>query len=662
MNRSIYILALVAIAAACTKPAAKPLTIQTGAVTRRDLDVEVTATGIIEPINVIEVKSKTASGQVVKMPIEIGTQVQPGDLILQIDTTTDLHTNYKQSLADLAAAKSNFDVSQQQLERQKKLLDARIITQPEFETAQTAFANAQATYLSRQSSSDLAAQKLKDATVNATVKGTIITKPVSLGQVIQAGGTSVSGGTVIATMADLSRVRARALVNETDIGSLQAGQQVNVVVDAFPDQRFSGRVEKIEPMATVQQNVTMFPVLVSLDNSEGLLRPGMNGEVNILTDQRVDALVVPNDAIRSTREAAQAAALLGLNPDSVRAQMGSGRGGGRGGPGGNGGGANGGGGGGNGGGRGTNGGGRGQTQENHGELVLPLVRPLTTPLVQGGGDPQNGQQGGRGGRGGRGGGFQMQVSAEDCKKVDDAMKKKPAVAKKVDDLRLKMREDGADRQAIQGEMKKLYDDLGVDMRTSGACRAQAGGGGFGGGFGGGMGGGNGRGGNTPGGRGGSNGANAGGGGSGGPGGGGNTRNFGGANGRNSGGASSNSSFAMGSRQGGGQGGGTQAGGIGGGRARSRNGLVFVQNGTSWTAKNVRLGVANYDYTEVLDGLKEGDKVALLSVAALQAKRQEQNDRTKAMMGGSPLGGNAGGGRGPGGGGGGPGGGGPGRGQ
>ena len=66
--------------------------------------------------------------------------------------------------------------------------------------------------------------------------------------------------------------------------------------------------------------------------------------------------------------------------------------------------------------------------------------------------------------------------------------------------------------------------------------------------------------------------------------------------------------------------------------------MFVQNGATWTAKNVRLGVANYDYTEVLDGLNEGDKVALLSVAALQAKRQEQNDRQKAMMGGSPLGG------------------------
>ena len=577
MKRKILLFALVAVAAGCTKAAVKPVVIQTAAVTRRDISVVVTATGIIEPINVIEVKSKTASGQVVKMPIEIGTQVKPGDLILQIDTTTDLHTNYMQSLADLAAAQSNFDVAKAQLDRQMKLFTDRIITQPELETAQTAFANSQAALLGRKANVDLSAQKLKDATVVATVLGTIITKPVSLGQVIQAGGTSVNGGTVIATMANLGLVRARALVNETDIGQVSPGQQVNVTVDAFPDQTFSGVVEKIEPQATVQQNVTMFPVLISLNNDDGLLRPGMNGEVNIETDQRLDALAVPNDAIRSQREAAQAAALLGLNPDSVRAQMGTG---GRGGNGGSGrGGA------GDAGASGRAGRG-GQVQLSRGELELPLV--------QGGGDPQ-GQQGGRRGGGQRGGGgFQVQVTDAECKAIDAAMKKKPAASKKLEDMRGKMR--GAsqeERQAMQGDMKKLYDDLGVDGRKSGACQRRAGGG-FGGG-GGGGGGGAGRGGR--------------GGGGGAPG------------------------IASATR------GGAGGGAPGGGRARSRQGLVFVQNGATWTAKSVRLGVANYDYTEVLDGLKEGDKVALLSVAALQAKRQEQNDRQKAMMGGgSPLGG------------------------
>ncbi|MFI5310824.1 MAG: efflux RND transporter periplasmic adaptor subunit, partial [Gemmatimonadales bacterium] len=370
MNRKIFHLALVVAAAAgCTQSAAKPITIQTATIQRRDITVLAEATGIIEPINVIEVKSKTASGQVVRMPIDIGTHVRPGDLILQIDTTTDLHTNHEQAISDLAAAQSNFDVAKAVLARQNDLYKQKIITLPDLESAQTAYATMQATLLSRKANLDLSAQKLQDATVNATVEGTIITKPVSIGQVIQAGGTSVNGGTVIATMADLTKVRARALVNETDIGSVQPGQTGTVTVDAFPDRPFYGVVEKIEPSATVQQNVTMFPVLINLDNTEGLLRPGMNGEVGVLTDQRSDVIAIPNDAIRSTREARQAASLLGLNPDSVQAKVSGGRGGGR----------NGGGGGANAGGA-PGGGQKGvQVQVNRGELALPL---------QGGGDPQ----------------------------------------------------------------------------------------------------------------------------------------------------------------------------------------------------------------------------------------------------------------------------------
>src|ERR1019366_10060449 len=227
------------------------------------------------------------------------------------------------------------------------------------------------------------------------------TKPVSIGQVIQAGGTSVNGGTIIATMADLTKVRARALVAETDIGMVKPGQTVNVTIDAFPDHPFVGTVDHIEPQATVQQNVTMFATLIALNNSEVLLQPGMNAEVSIVADTRLDAIAVPNDAIRAPREAAQAAALLGLNLDTVKAQMKAGGGGGGGGQGGQG-------------GRGGPGGGR-QVQISNGELALPL---------QGG---QGGGQGGGqpGGQRGGGRGPQVQVTDADCKKVDAAMKKQP---------------------------------------------------------------------------------------------------------------------------------------------------------------------------------------------------------------------------------------------
>ena len=570
MNRNILFLAILA-AAGCGSSAPKTAPIQTATIQRRDIIVTAEATGVIEPINIVEVKSKTASGQVMAMPIDIGYFVKPGDLIVQIDTTI-LHQQFLQNTADYTAAEANLNVAKAQLARQQELYKQHIIAMPDLETAQTAFASAQATDVRNRAAVDLGRQALIDALVEATTVGTILTKPVSIGQVIQAGATSVSGGTVIATMADLTKVRARALVAETDIGMVKPGQVTNVVVDAFPDHPFVGKVDHIEPQATVQQNVTMFDVLIALDNSDRLLQPGMNGEVSIVADTRLDAIAVPNDAIRSPREATQAAALLGLNPDSVRAQMRAGQGGGGGGGGGQGQGGR--------GGRGGNGG--RQVQVSNGELALTL----------------------QGGQGGGMRGPQVQVTDADCKKVDDAMKKKPAVAKKIEDMRTKMRDPAADRQKMMTDMKAAYAELGVDMQVSGACARKA--------------------------RGGASGGAANGGGAtrgGAAAGGGRGATSGAASPAQAGGAAAGSGFGQGSNS----------------RTRPRTGLVFVQSGTTWVAKTIRLGVANYDYTEVLDdGLKEGDKVAMLSAAALQAKRQAQNDQMKA--GASPLGG-AGGGRG-----------------
>ena len=581
MNRR-FLFAFASVAtllAACSKKAEKVLPIQTAVVTRRDIIVDATATAIIEPINIVEVKSKTASGQITKMTVEVGSMVKPGDLIVQIDTR-DLTNAANQAQADFDAAQAKLNTSLSQKKRSDDLFKQRIITAQENETANLDYANSQAGFVRARTSLDLAQQRLEDATVRAPVEGTVIDKTVSLGQVIQAGTSSVGGGSTILKMANLQRVRARALVNETDIGQIIAGQEATVTVDAFPDRPFKGKVEKVEPQAVVQQNVTMFPVLISLSNEEGLLKPGMNGEAAVLVDRRDGVLGIPNDAIRSMREVQTIAPLLGLNGDSVRAQLRASMGGGMGGgaPGGAGG---------QGGTRGARpNGGANRSQTSNGEVDLPIQ--------------------GFGGQGG-GGGFQrVEVTDADCKTVTDALKKKPAVAKKLEALREQMRSPDADRRAIMGQFQPLYAELGVDARIAGACQRRESG------------------------------------------------NGGGAAGGMSGGRGANGA-------GGGRSGGPSAqGGSGASRGdqaarsvdiptpavrqRSRSGLVFVQKAdSSWEPRMVRLGVANYDYTEVLDGLKEGEHVALLSAAAMQAQRAAQNDRARQMMGGgSPLGGATGG--------------------
>src|SRR6185503_860683 len=149
------------------------------------------------------------------------------------------------------------------------------------------------------------------------VAGTVIEKDVSEGVVITSATGSFGGGTTLLKMADLGQVRIRALFNETDIGSVRPGEPAIVTVDAYPDRRFQGTVEKIEPQAVIQQNVTMFPVLVNLENSEALLKPGMNGSVNVLIDEHDGVIAVPNDAIKNPREAVATGAMLGLSADTV---------------------------------------------------------------------------------------------------------------------------------------------------------------------------------------------------------------------------------------------------------------------------------------------------------------------------------------------------------
>jgi HlyD family secretion protein len=286
---------------------------------RRTIVVDAQATGVVEPINIIEVKSK-ASGMIVRLPVETGSLVRAGALLVQVDTR-DVQNQLEQAAADLRSAQAALAVATAQQQRAEGLHAARIITTQEYETAQLALTQAQGQIVRATTNMDLAQQRLEDATVVAPVSGTIIDKPVSEGQVIASATGSVSGGTTLLRMADLSRVRVRALVNETDIGSIRAGQEARVTVDAYPDRPFDGRVEKVEPQAVVQQSVTMFPVIVALENREGLLKPGMNGEVSVLVERRTDVLAVSNDAVRTVREAATAAPLLGLNADSVAAQL-----------------------------------------------------------------------------------------------------------------------------------------------------------------------------------------------------------------------------------------------------------------------------------------------------------------------------------------------------
>jgi len=309
-------LAVLALAACKSGEAAEESSkITTADVTRGDLTITAEATGTVEPVRSVEVKSK-ASGEILRLHVDVGDEVGSGALLAEVDPR-DVRNRFEQAKADLEVAKARTEISKAQLDRSEELLKGGVITQQEYENARLDYANAQANQVKAETNYELADLQLGDVTIRAPMKGTIISKTVEEGQVIQSASGNVSGGTTLFTMANLDSMQVRTLVDETDMGQIKAGLQATVKVEAFPDRTFRGSVEKIEPQAEVQQNVTMFPVIVSLDNRDGLLKPGMNAEVEVLIDRASDVLLVPNNAVVRMQDVGPAAMALGLDIESM---------------------------------------------------------------------------------------------------------------------------------------------------------------------------------------------------------------------------------------------------------------------------------------------------------------------------------------------------------
>jgi HlyD family secretion protein len=304
--------------AACKKQTPPPA-YQAVPVERRDIVVSAQASGAVQPDTTVEVKSK-ASGEILALTVETGQTVKRGDLMVRVDPRIPRNA-VAQAQADLEVAQARLTNASSQKRRADELFKSQSITEQEHEQALLDYANANAEVIRARVALDNARDQLDDTNVRAPINGTIIEKQVERGQVISSPTNDVGGGTVLLKMADLNLVQVRTLVDETDIGKIQPGQRATVTVDAFPQRPFSGTVLKIEPQALTEQNVTMFPVLVRIDNKEGLLRPGMNSEVEIHVGRRDDVLAVPNAALRTQRDVGSAAQVLGLSPEEVRQML-----------------------------------------------------------------------------------------------------------------------------------------------------------------------------------------------------------------------------------------------------------------------------------------------------------------------------------------------------
>ena len=284
-------------------------------VEQKNLELTIEASGVIEAISSVEIKSK-ASGEILYLGAEVGDYIEKGSMLGQIDQRTPTNI-LDQSKSDLEAAKVRLENAESQYKRGKELHSQGSVSEKDFEDIQESLAQAKSTLVRTQVTYDNAKIALDDTVVRSPVDGTIISRPVEVGQVISSPTAAVGGGTVLMTMADLSKVRVRALVDEIDVGRVSIGQVVSIKVAAYRDKEFFGTVAKIEPLAKIEQNVTTFPVLIDINNDDNLLLLGMNTDVVIEVLNKDVSISVPTMSLRTRKDIYSAALILDIPTETV---------------------------------------------------------------------------------------------------------------------------------------------------------------------------------------------------------------------------------------------------------------------------------------------------------------------------------------------------------
>lgn len=283
--------------------------------TAQTLEVSIEASGVIEAISSVEIKSK-ASGEVLFLGAEVGDFIDKGFMLAQIDQRT-ANNIVDQTESDLEASKVRLLNAEAQYERGKELHKNSSISDKDFEDIKENYAQAKSTVVRTEVSYENAKISLDDTIVKSPISGTVISRPVEVGQVITSPTSAFGEGSIIMTMADLSKVRVRALVDEIDVGKVEIGQKVSIKVAAYRDKEFIGTVSKIEPKAYIQQNVTTFPVLIDINNEENLLLIGMNTDVVIEILKKDVVLSVPTMSLRTRKDIYTATSVLNIDKEGI---------------------------------------------------------------------------------------------------------------------------------------------------------------------------------------------------------------------------------------------------------------------------------------------------------------------------------------------------------
>ena len=276
-------------------------------VERGDIRVAISATGTLSAISTVTVGSQI-SGQVTDVLVDFNSQVKQGDVLARIDPRT-YEAQIEQGAAQIASARASLAQAQATLRnaeldyrRKADLGTQKLVAQADVDQARAALDQARAQIAATQAqirqqtaSTETTRVNLERTVITSPVDGVVLTRTIEPGQTVAA---SLQSPELFTIAEDLSKMKIELAVDEADIGQVKAGQTVSFTADAFPDRQFRGVVDQVRLAATTTNNVVTYPVVVSVDNSDNTLLPGLTVNAEIEVSNRQDVLKVSNAALR----------------------------------------------------------------------------------------------------------------------------------------------------------------------------------------------------------------------------------------------------------------------------------------------------------------------------------------------------------------------------
>jgi HlyD family secretion protein len=302
---------------------------------RGDLARVVVATGKIEPLSKVEVKSK-ASGIVKKLYVDYGDRVKQGDVLADLDKV-QLEASLHAAEANYQAAQAARDSANAQLERNKvdaegpdvpflKLnmeraqqmykdgvmskslvedaeknyqlaLNKQVSAQRNLAVSRAEIAKAEAQVAQAKATLDNSQEDLRNSTIVSPIDGLVLSRDVNVGDAVSSILVLGSQATLIMTLGDISEVYVQGKVDEADIGKVYLNQPARIVVESFKDKKFDGKVTRISPYGKEKDNVTTFEVRVSISNPGGELKANMSANAEIILEEKKNVLMVPEASL-----------------------------------------------------------------------------------------------------------------------------------------------------------------------------------------------------------------------------------------------------------------------------------------------------------------------------------------------------------------------------